>query len=112
MNGDLLTTRAREVYLESTARLDAPTRVGLAAARRRALASRAIREPEPVAWWPIGAVAAAVMLAAMLWTAPQPAAPAGQAALDEAGLQELMALGQELGLDDEEPALYAWLDHP
>lgn len=112
MNGDLLTTRAREVYLESTERLNESVRAGLAAARRRALASSAIREPEPVAWWPVGAAAAAVMLAAMLWTAPQPAPEAYQASLDEAGLQELMALGQELGLGDEEPALYAWLDHP
>lgn len=112
MNGDLLTTKAREVYLESTSRLDEPTRVVLAAARRRALASSAIREPESVAWWPMGAAAATVMLAAMLWTAPQPVPQAYQVSLEEAGLQELMALGQELGLGEEEPALYAWLDHP
>lgn len=110
MNGDRLTNRAREVYLASTQRLDEPTRVGLAAARRRAMASGVIREHEPVAWWPMGAAAAAVMLAAMLWTAPQPAPAVYQASLDEAGLSELLALGQELGLGDEEPALYAWLD--
>jgi hypothetical protein len=112
MNGNSLTTKAREVYLESTSRLDEPTRVALAAARRRALASSTIREPESVAWWPVGAAAAAVMLAAMIWTAPQSAPEAYQASLDETGLQELMALGQELGLGDEEPALYDWLDHP
>ncbi len=112
MNDELLTRRAREVYLESASSLDAATRTALAVSRRRALASSGAGNLGQGAWWPSGAVAAAVMLAAMLWISPRPGTEAYHASLDEAGLSELMALGQELGLGDEEPELYAWLGQP
>lgn len=111
MTEDPLATRARAAYLASAAGIDRPTRRALAVARRRALASSRAPQAESPDWWPLGAAATAVMLAAMLWASPQPESPVYQASLDEAGLQELMALGQELGIGDEEPELYAWLKH-
>ena len=63
--------RSREILEESTARLDGRTLSRLTQARHAALA-RSIQAGRPGwrRWMPAGAVAAAAVLAVMLWTHP------------------------------------------
>jgi len=104
-----LEKRAKSVFDESVANLDAETCSKLAQARTRALE----HGRRPLQWWPTrglvpGAVAAAAALAAwMLWQGPA-TAPDG---LELAALQDL-----EILLSDEELEMledldfYTWLD--
>jgi hypothetical protein len=103
--------RTKQLFDDSTARLDAATRSRLTRARHRALeeltpAARAWR----FALLPAGAVAGAALVAwLVVWQTPPPAAEAG---LQVATLSDLeILLGEEdLEMLDEEIDFYGWLE--
>jgi hypothetical protein len=101
--------RSREAFEESVASLDGATRSRLARARELALAEvRRGYRPRLSTWVPVGAAAAAAVMAVVLWSGaesgPESAEPA-LAALDEF---EIVAAGDDLDMMDEDPAFYAW----
>lgn len=101
--------RSREAFEESVASLDGATRSRLARARELALAeARRGFRPRISTWVPIGAAAAAAVMAIALWSGrtagPESTEPA-LAALDEF---DIVAAGDDLEMMDEDPAFYAW----
>lgn len=100
--------RSRQAFEESVAGLDGETRSRLARARQLALAeARRGFRPSLSAWVPIGAAAAAAVLAIALWsggTGPQATEPA-LATLEEF---DIVMAGDDLDMMDEDPAFYAW----
>lgn len=100
---------SREAFEDSVASLDGATRSRLARARELALAeARRGYRPSLSTWVPVGAAAAAAVMAVALWSggepAPQPAEPE-LAALDQF---DIVAAGDDLDMMDEDPAFYAW----
>ncbi len=101
--------KSREAFEESVAALDGATRSRLARARELALTEARRRyRPSFSTWVPIGAAAAAAVMAIALWSGghvgPQAAEPA-LVALEEF---DIMAAGDDLDMMDEDPAFYAW----
>jgi len=101
--------RSREAFEESVASLDGATRSRLARARELALAeARRGYRPQLSTWVPVGAAAAAAVLAIALWnsgeTRPESTEPT-LAALEEF---DIVAAGDDLDMMDEDPAFYAW----
>jgi hypothetical protein len=102
--------RSREAFEESVASLDGATRSRLARARELALAeARRGYRPRLSTWLPIGAAAAAAVMAIALWSG-------GEGGLDPtepvlAALEEfdIVAAGDDLDMMDEDPAFYAWV---
>jgi cytochrome c-type biogenesis protein CcmH/NrfG len=110
--------RAREVFDASVEGLDAHTRSRLNQARQKATAEleRSRRSPW-LAWAPAGALAAAALVAVMLWRAPgTPEAPVQQArvqqtpAPEENGeAAEILAAGDDLDLVKEDLEFYEFV---
>ncbi len=110
-------SRAREVFDASVEGLDARTRSRLNQARQKATAEieRSRRSPWLV-WAPAGAMAAAALLAVVLWRMPGgPAAPAQQAQVqappvlagdDAVDPGEVLAAGDDLDLLSEDLEFY------
>jgi len=113
-----LERRAREVFDASVERLDARTRSRLNQARQKATAEleRSRRSPW-LAWAPAGALAAAALVAVMLWRAPgTPEAPAQQARVQQAPAPEengeaaeILASGDDLDLVKEDLEFYEFV---
>ena len=104
-----LERRSREAFDDSVASLDGATRSRLARARELALEeARRSHRPRLATWVPVGAAAAAAVMAIALWsgreTGPAPAEPA-LAALDEF---DIVSAGDDLDMMDEDPAFYDW----
>ncbi len=104
-----LERKSREAFEESIAALDGATRSRLAGARELALAeARRGYRPRLSTWVPVGAAAAAAVMAIALWSGrqpgPQDAAPL-LVALEEL---DIVAAGDDLDMMDEDPAFYAW----
>jgi len=98
---------ARGVFDESVARIDGATRSRLTQARHAALAELQRPGLRLASWLPAGAVAAAAVVAVVLWTQPGPdGAPAP--ALAAADDFELITLGEDLDLLGEDVEFYAW----
>lgn len=100
---------ARGVFDASVARIDGATRSRLTQARHAAVAE--LRRPvfRPVSWLPAGAAAAAAVVAVMLWTQPGPGGvPAPVLAAAPVDDFELITLGEDLDLLDEDIEFYAW----
>ena len=100
---------SREAFEDSVGALDGATRSRLARARELALAeARRGYRPSLSTWVPVGAAAAAAVMAVALWSgdgpAPQPTDPE-LAALDQF---DIVAGGDDLDMMDEDPAFYAW----
>lgn len=100
--------RSREAFDDSVAALDGTTRLRLARARELALeeARRNFR-PRLSTWMPVGAAAAAAVMAIALWSGreEEPAAGPALAAFEEF---DIVAAGDDLDMMDEDPAFYAW----
>ena len=100
---------SREAFDESVASLDGATRSRLARARELALAeARRGYRPSLSTWVPIGAAAAAAIMAVALWSGGEPTPQATEpvlAALDEF---DIVVAGDDLDMMDEDPAFYAW----
>ena len=109
--------RAREVFDASVDGLDARTRSRLNQARQKATAEleRSRRSPW-LSWAPAGALAAAALVAVLLWRAPgSPDAPVQQAQVQappatEAGdPAEILAAGDDLDLVSEDLEFYEFV---
>jgi len=110
--------RAREVFDASVDGLDARTRSRLNQARQKATAELARSRRSPwLVWAPAGAMAAAALLAVVLWRAPggpvatvqqaQVTQPAPKAATDDADdAAEVLAAGDDLDLVSEDLEFY------
>jgi hypothetical protein len=116
--------RAREVFDASVAAMDTGTRSRLHRARQRALA-RASRPARAVAaplrwsnWAPVGALAAAVLAAALLLRGPldggdaRPGPTAATPATLTQGTIEIIAAGDEfeIATSDEALEFYRWAE--
>lgn len=105
-------TRAREVFDESVAALDARTRSRLNHARQAALDE--LRTPQRRTWrgWaPAGAFAVAILAAALLLRAPDDATPpqVAEGSAADVGVVEIVASGEDLDLASEDLEFYDWL---
>jgi anti-sigma-K factor RskA len=106
---DDLERKIREAFEESVASLDGETRSRLAHARELALAeARRGYRPSLSTWIPVGAAAAAAVVAIALWsggeTRPDSTEPT-LAALEEF---DIVTAGDDLDMLDEDPGFYAW----
>ena len=115
--------RAREVFDESVAALDAQTRSRLNRARQAAVASL---EPgrrsagssrawnwTSGSWAPAAVLASVALVAVLLWRVPPDSAvPAQQAGAEPEAIEavEMLAAGDDLELAADDPAFYAWLE--
>lgn len=110
--------RAREVFDASVDGLDARTRSRLNQARQQATAEieRSRRSPW-LSWAPAGALAAAALVAVMLWRAPvAPESPVQQTQVRQAPTQdengdaaEMLAAGDDLDLVSEDLEFYEFV---
>jgi len=102
-----LERRSREAFDDSVASLDRATRSRLARARELALEeARRGNRPWFSTWVPVGAAAAAAVMAIALWSGREPG-PASLAltALDEF---DIVSAGDDLDMMDEDAAFYDW----
>jgi hypothetical protein len=105
--------RAREVFDASVDGLDAHTRSRLNQARQAATAEL-VRSRSPLwrTWAPAGALAAAALVAVLLWRAPAGDAERGQqaqAVVDPADPVEILAADEDLDLATEDLDFYEWV---
>jgi len=103
--------RARAAFDASVAGIDGPTCSKLTQARHRALAEVAARPRLRAGWVPVGAVAAAAVLAVALSVGRGPMAPPGAAPMLAAAPGEvfdLLAVADDLDLLAEDLEFYAW----
>jgi hypothetical protein len=105
--------RAREVFDASVDGLDAATRSRLNQARQTATAEleRSRRSPW-LTWAPAGALAAAALVAVLLWRAPgsdDVPAQQAQATADPADAAEILAAGDDLDLATEDLDFYEFV---
>jgi len=107
-----LEKRTKEVFDESLREIDAATRSRLTQARYRALQeltpSRARRSSWHWSFAPAGALAAAALVALLLWQSEPATEPTLQAAA--AADLEILLAEEELEMLDEELEFYAWLE--
>ena len=101
--------RSREAFEESVASLDGATRSRLARARELALAeARRGYRPSLSTWVPVGAAAAAAVMAIALWSGGESGPRATEPALAALEEFDIVAAGDDLDMMDEDPAFYAW----
>jgi hypothetical protein len=105
--------RAREVFDASVDGIDAATRSRLNHARQAATAEleRSRRSPW-LTWAPAGALAAAALVAVLLWRAPGTGdvpAQQAQATPDPADAAEILAAGDDLDLATEDLDFYEFV---
>lgn len=104
-------TRARAAFDASVAGIDGSTRSKLTQARHRALAEAAARPRLRAGWVPVGAVAAAAVLAVALSVGREPVTTPGALPLLAAAPGEvfdLLAAVDDLDLLAEDVEFYAW----
>ena len=101
--------RSREAFEESVASLDGASRSRLARARELALveARRGYR-PQLSTWVPVGAAAAAAVMAIALWNGGETRPESTEPAVPVFDQFEIVAAGNDLDMMDEDPAFYAW----
>jgi hypothetical protein len=101
-----LERRSRAAFDESVAALDGATRSRLARARELALEeARHSARPRLSTWVPIGAAAAATVMAIALWSSRNAGLGTEPAPFEEL---DIVAAGDDLDMMDEDPAFYAW----
>ena len=101
---------ARSVFDESVERLDGATRSRLTQARHAALAELERPRFRLASWVPAGALAGAAVLAVVMWTQPGPGvAPEPALAAVPADDFEMLTMGEDLDLLDEDVGFYAWV---
>ena len=105
-----LESLARGVFDESVERLDGATRSRLTQARHAALAELERPRFRLATWVPAGALAGAAVLAVVVWTQPGPGgAPEPVLAAVPADDFEMLTMGEDLDLLDEDVGFYAWV---
>lgn len=105
-----LESLARGVFDESVERIDGATRSRLTQARHAALAELERPRFRLAPWVPAGALAGAAVLAVMLWTQPGPGgAPESALAAVPADDFEMLTMGEDLDLLDEDVGFYAFV---
>jgi hypothetical protein len=101
--------RSREAFEESVASLDGATRSRLARARELALAeARRGYRPRLSTWVPVGAAAAAAVMAIVLWSGGETAPGLAQPALAALEEFDIVTADDDLDMMDEDAAFYAW----
>lgn len=105
-----LESRAKAAFDQRVGQLDAATRSRLTRARHAALAGLERPPARFRGWLPAGALAAAALLAVMLWPRPQPAADRSPVPLASTAGEdfELITSGDDLDMLDEDVEFYAW----
>jgi len=111
-NNDRFESRVRAVFDEGVGRIDGHTRSRLTQARFAAVAELGKPTLWRSGWMPAGAVAAVAALAVALWLQPggvgeAPPATSGVTAL--ADDFELLVVGEDLDLLNEDLEFYAWV---
>lgn len=100
--------RARGLFDDSVARLDAATLSRLNQARQSAVAAATRRWPLPFSGWaPAGALAAAAVLAVALWVGREPA-PHTRAPAAMPDALEFMAQADDVDLLRDDVEFYDW----
>lgn len=100
--------RSRQAFDDSVAALDGATRSRLAHARELALVEvRSRRRPWLSTWLPVGAAAAAALMALALWTGDEPTGSTEPVVVAFEDL-DIVAAGDDLDMLDEDPGFYAW----
>ena len=100
---------SREAFEDSVASLDGATRSRLARARELALAeARRGYRPSLSTWLPVGAAAAAAVMAVALWSGGEPAPQSNEPELAALDQFDIVAAGDDLDMMDEDPTFYAW----
>jgi hypothetical protein len=108
-NAENIETRARELFDDSVERIDGATRSRLTQARHAALAELDRPRLRLGHWVPVGALAAAAVLAVTLWTGTVPDEQALPVlAVAPAEDFEMLANGEDLDMLDEDVEFYAW----
>jgi hypothetical protein len=105
--------RARQLFDESVAGLDAATRSQLNQARHIALAELERRRISPLQRWAPAGVAAGAVLAALIAMqirTTEVAGPSATGAAEVVDALELLTAGEDLDLVAEDPEFYVWLD--
>jgi hypothetical protein len=110
---ETLEQRARAAFDASVDALDAETRSRLSRARHAAVAELDLRRRPAWQWWvPAALAASAVLIAVLVWRAPEDApsslAHAGNGQAMDA--LELVAAGDDFDLVTEDLGFYEWLD--
>lgn len=101
--------RSREAFEESIASLDGATRSRLARARELALAeARRGYRPRLSTWVPVGAAAAAAVMAIALWNSGANGPAVTEPSVIAFDEFDIVAAGDDLDMMDEDPAFYAW----
>jgi hypothetical protein len=101
--------RSRQAFEESVASLDGETRSRLARARELALAeARRGYRPRFSTWVPVGAAAAAAVMAIALWNGGETGQEGAEPALAALEEFDVVAAGDDLDMMDEDPEFYAW----
>jgi len=101
--------RSREAFDDSVATLGGATRSRLSRARELALAEvRHNLRPRLSTWVPVGAAAAAAVMAIALWSGREAGPAATEPALAAFEELDIVAAGDDLDMMDEDPAFYSW----
>jgi len=101
--------KSRAAFDDSVASLDGATRSRLARARELALAeARRGYRPRLSTWVPVGAAAAAAVMAILLWNGREMGSESTEPTLAALEEFDIVAAGDDLDMMDEDPAFYAW----
>lgn len=104
-----LERKSRAAFDESVESLDAATRSRLARARATALEGLQHRRMAwSSTWLPVGAAAAAALVAVMLWQGDENGPQATEPALAALEDLDIVAGGEDLAMFDEDEEFYAW----
>jgi anti-sigma-K factor RskA len=101
--------RTRQAFEESVASLDGQTRSRLSQARELALAeARRGYRPSLSTWVPVGAAAAAAVVAIALWSGGETRPDSTEPTLAVLEEFDIVTAGDDLEMLDEDPDFYAW----
>lgn len=104
-----LELKSRAAFDQSVASLDAATRSRLARARAQALEElRHRRMSWSSNWVPVGAAAAAALVAVLLWQGNEGGQQASEPALAALEDLDIVAGGEDLDMFEEDEGFYAW----
>lgn len=104
-----LERKSRAAFDESVESLDAATRSRLARARATALEGLQHRRMAwSSTWLPVGAAAAAALVAVMLWQGDENGPQATEPALAALEDLDIVAGAEDLAMFDEDEEFYAW----
>ncbi len=104
-----LERKSRAAFDQSVESLDAATRSRLAQSRSRALEELRHRHAAWTSnWLPVGAAAAAALVAVMVWRGDEAPAPGANPELVALEDLDIVAGGDDLDMLEEDDGFYAW----